>query len=133
MIAKGNHLIWKGFYVLQTFQQINQLLKQQNAEKVAFVVIILLRLNSLNLRTGTSHLFWNLISIEKLPTLYMQLSAAAAIRNILEKPEDSIKRDSVFTYNNSTTWIWKNRSRKTFMDMCKRGIQDFPYLQNERK
>ena len=31
MIVKGNHLIWKYFYVLQTFQQINQLSKQQNA------------------------------------------------------------------------------------------------------
>ena len=29
------------FYVLQTFHQINQLSKQQNVEKVAFVVIIL--------------------------------------------------------------------------------------------
>ena len=41
----------------QTFQQIIQLSKQQNAEKVAFVVIILPRLNSLNLRNGTNNLF----------------------------------------------------------------------------
>ena len=32
---------WKGFYVLQGFQQINQLSKQKNAEKVAFVAIML--------------------------------------------------------------------------------------------
>ena len=40
LIVKDNHLVWKGFYVLQTFQHVIRLSKQQNAEKVAFVVII---------------------------------------------------------------------------------------------
>ena len=38
-----------------------------------------------------------LIIIAKLATLYMQVSAVVAIRNILEKPEDSLNRDPVFT------------------------------------
>ena len=41
LIIKENHLNWIDFYVLQTFQQINQLLKQQNAVKVGSVEIIL--------------------------------------------------------------------------------------------
>ena len=41
LIIKDNRLIWKDFYVLETVQKINQLSKQQHAEKVAFVAIIL--------------------------------------------------------------------------------------------
>ena len=48
---------------LQTFQQISQLSKQQNAE----FLLLWLYYRGID----TNHLFWNLISTAKLPTLYM--------------------------------------------------------------
>ena len=53
------------------FSTNKQLSKKQNVEKVAFVAIILLRVHSLNLRTGTNHLSWNQISTAKISTLYV--------------------------------------------------------------
>ena len=47
MIVKGNHLNGEGFYVLQTFQQKKATFTAKNAEKITFVTIILLRVNSL--------------------------------------------------------------------------------------
>ena len=66
----------------------------------------------------------------------MYLSAGVAIRNILDKLQDSFKRDLVFTNNTFDSFKrdlvftdntfgnlnMKNRSRKTFTDMCKRDI-----------
>ena len=51
----------------------------------------------LSSRISTTHLTSSLVSIVKLPALYMQLSEAMALRNILDKLEDSSKRYSVFT------------------------------------
>ena len=36
MILKDNHLTWKSFYVLQTFQKINQLSKTTKWRKICF-------------------------------------------------------------------------------------------------
>ena len=45
------------------------------------------------------------------------------------KPEDSLKRDSIFTNNTCDNLNMKSRSRKTFTDTCKGNI----FLKNERK
>ena len=93
-------------------------------QKICFVVIMLERVNFLNLRIGTIYLFWNLISILKLPALYMHLSAAVAIRNILDKPDDILKRDWL-----STESTFDNLNMKRHLRTCAKGIfKIFPFF-----